>query len=168
VVRNGVNIPSIRLSWTTSPFYNFPTKTWNDNGSFSFSIGMSLDNFLPWSSAKAQIDALSDNIRAAEIELTETLRNRENRVSQNMRTIVGILQSLEAIKLNVELAQSTYAQYEDAYRRGAADYQRLRGAGDSLDQANHRLLQEQYNLVSAMLDLEKELNIPFGSLLKGE
>jgi outer membrane protein TolC len=83
-----------------------------------------------------------------------------------MRIIVGILQSLEAIELNVELAQSMYAQYEDAYRRGVTDYQSLRGAGDSLDQANNRLLQEQYNLVSAMLDLEKELNIPFGSLIQ--
>jgi outer membrane protein TolC len=163
-VRNGAYIPSLRLSWTSTPLYNFQTEKWNDNGSFSISLGLGIDNFLPWSSAKTQIDALNDNIRAAEIQLTETLRNRENRVSQNMRTIVRILESLEAIKLNVELAQSTYTQYEDAYRRGAADYQRLRNAGDSLEQAKNRLLQEQYNLVVALLDMEKELNIPFGTL----
>jgi outer membrane protein TolC len=70
------------------------------------------------------------------------------------------------MKLNVELAQSTYQMYEDSFRRGAVDYQRLRSAGDSLEQAKNRLLQEQYNLVSALLDLEKELNIPFGTLGK--
>jgi outer membrane protein TolC len=70
--------------------------------------------------------------------------------------------------LNVELAQTTYDMYEDSYRRGAADYQQLRGGRDSLEQAKNRLLQEQYNLISALLDLEKELNIPFGTLFIGE
>jgi outer membrane protein TolC len=74
------------------------------------------------------------------------------------------LESLEATKLNVELAESTYEMIADAYRRGAADFQRLRGAGDSLEMAKNRLLQEQFNLISALLDLERELNIPFGTL----
>ena len=55
--------------------------------------------------------------------------------------------------------------YEDAFKRGAADYQRLRNAGDSLEQAKNRLLQEQYNLITTLLDLEKELNIPFNTLI---
>jgi outer membrane protein TolC len=164
-IRNSAYIPSLRLSWSSTPLYNLQNANWNDNGSFSIGIGFNIDNFLPRSNAKTQIDTLNDSIRAAEIQLAETLRNRENRVSQNMRTIERILESLEAVKLNVELAQSTYTQYEDAYRRGAADYQRLRSAGDSLEQAKNRLLQEQYNLVSALLDLEKELNIPFGTLI---
>jgi hypothetical protein len=70
------------------------------------------------------------------------------------------------MKLNVELAQTTYELIEDAFLRGAADYQRLRGAGDSLALARNRLLQEQFNLVSVLLDLEKELNIPFETLSK--
>ena len=70
--------------------------------------------------------------------------------------------------LTVELSQSTYEIIEDAYSRGAADYQRLRNAGDSIGQARNQLLQEQYNLISALLDLENELNIPFGTLSKGE
>jgi outer membrane protein TolC len=76
------------------------------------------------------------------------------------------LESLEAMQLNVELAQTTYEMHEEAYRRGAMDYQRLRNAGDGLEQAKNRLLQEQYNLISTLLDLERELNIPFGTLMK--
>ena len=167
-VRNGAYIPSLRLSWSSTPLYNLQNEYWNDSGSFSISLGMNIDNFLPWSGAKTQIDAINDNIRAAEIQLTETLRDRENRVSQNKRTIERILESLEAMKLNVELAQSTYEMYEDAYRKGVADYQQLRSAGDSLEQAKNRLLSEQFNLISALLDLEKELNIPFGTLIRGE
>jgi len=165
-IRNSAYIPSLRLSWASTPMYTIQNKQWSDNGSFSISIGMSLDSYLPWSNAKTQIDTLNDNIRTAEIQLTEVIRNRENRINQNVRTIERIMESLEAMKLNVELAQSTYEMIEDSYRRGAADYQRLQGATDSLAQTKNRLLQEQYNLISALLDLEKELNIPFGTLSK--
>ena len=167
-IRNGAYFPSLRFSWTSTPLYNIRNEVWNDNGSFSISLGLNLDNFFPWSNAKTQVDNLNDGIRAAQIQLTDSLRNSENRVSQNLRTVERILESLEAIKLNVDLAQSTYEMYEDAYSRGAADYQQLRSAGDSLEQAKNRLLSEQYNLISAMLDLEKELNIPFGTLIRGE
>ena len=71
---------------------------------------------------------------------------------------------MEAMTLNVELAQMTYEMHEDAYKRGAMDYQRLLSSRDGLEQAKNRLLQEQFNLVSALLDLERELNIPFGTL----
>jgi outer membrane protein TolC len=163
-VRNGAYIPTLRLSWTSTPMYNLQNEYWLDSGSFSVTLGFNIDSFLPWSNARTQIQTLNDNIRSAEIQLTDTMRNRENRINQNIRTIERILESLEATKLNVELAQSTYQMIEDAFRRGAADYQRLRGAGDSLEQSRNRLLQEQYNLVSALLDLEKEMNVPFGTL----
>ena len=163
-VRNSAYIPSLRLSWTSTPMYNLEHGYWNDSGSFSISLGLSIDSFLPWSNAKTQIDALNDNIRATEIQLTESLRNRDNRINQNIKTIERILESLASMNLNVELAQHTYEMVEDAFKRGAADYQRLRNAGDGLEQAKNRLLSEQYNLAAALLDLEKELNIPFGTL----
>jgi len=163
-VRNSAYIPTLRLSWTSAPMYNLQNEYWLDSGSFSVTLGFNVDNFLPWSNVRTQIQTLNDNIRSAEMQLTDTVRNRENRINQHIRTIERILESLEAIKLNVELAQSTYQMIEDAFRRGAADYQRLRGAGDSLEQSRNRLLQEQYNLISALLDLEKEMNVPFGSL----
>lgn len=166
VIRNSVFVPSLRLAWASTPvFANTPAgRSWNDSGSFTVSLGMSLDSFLPWSNAKTQIDNINDGIRASQIQLNDTIRNKENRISQNIRTIEGILESLEAMKLNVELAQSTYEMIGDAFARGAVDFQRLRGAGDSLAMAQNRLLQEQFNLASALLDLERELNIPFGTL----
>ena len=167
-IRSNAYIPNLRLSWSSTPLYNIQNDKWSDNGSFSVSLGINIDNFLPWSTTKTQIDNLNDNIRSAQIQLSDTLRNRDNRINQNIRTIARILESLEAMALNVELAQSTYEMIEDAYSRGAADYQRLRSAGDSIGQARNQLLQEQYNLISTILDLEKEMNIPFGTLSKGE
>jgi len=166
-IRNSAYIPSLRMSWNSTPLYiDTPAgRSWNDTGgSFSVSLGWSLDSFLPWSNAKTQMDSLNDGIRATQIQLADTVRSRENRINQNIRTVERILESLEAMQLNVELARTTYEMIEDAYRRGAADFQRLRSAGDSLAQAENRLLQEEFNLISAILDLERELNIPFGTL----
>jgi outer membrane protein TolC len=156
-------LPSLNLSWRTNPLYSSNSKTWNDSGSFSVSLGIALDNFLPWSPAKTQIDSLDDSIRSSRLKLSETLRNREDRIEQYRRTIEKTLETIEALKLNVELARTAYNLYTDAYRKGAADYQQLRSAGDSLSQAENKVLQEQYNLISAILDLEKE-QAPSGAL----
>ena len=163
-IRNNAYIPNLRLSWSSTPLYNIPNELWSDNGSFSITLGINLDNFFPWSSAKTQIENLNNNIQSVQLQLTDSLRNQENRINNNVRIIERIVESLEATMLNVDLAQSTYVLYEEAYRMGAADFQQLRSAGDSLNQARNSLLQEQYNLISALLDLEKELNIPFGAL----
>ena len=162
--RNGAYLPSLSLSWKSSPLYNIDGNQWNDNGSFSLSLGFSLDNFLPWSAAKTRIDSLGDSIRSAEIQLSEAMRNRESSITQYRRTLEQTQETIAALTLNVELAETAYAMYEEAYRNGAADYQQLRDAGDSLREAQGRVREEQYNFISAILDLEKELGVPFGTI----
>jgi outer membrane protein TolC len=162
--RNGAYTPSLGLSWNSSPLYNIDGNQWSGNGSFSVTLGFSLDNFLPWSQAKTRIDSLGDSIRSAEIQLSEAMLDRESSIVQYRRTVEQTQETIAALTLNVELAQTTYAMYEEAYRNGAADYQQLRDAGDSLLQAQNQVRQEQYNLISAILDLEGELGVPFGSI----
>ncbi|MDR1175178.1 MAG: TolC family protein [Treponema sp.] len=152
-------IPSLRFSWDANPIYR--NESWNDSGSFSISLGIKIDNFLPWSAAKTQLDTFNDSIQSSRLQLAESLRNREDRIRQYERTINQTTETIEALALNVELAESTYAMYEEAYRQGAADYQSLRNAGDSLSRAKYQVQQEYYNLIAAVLDLEKELNIAF-------
>jgi outer membrane protein TolC len=76
------------------------------------------------------------------------------------------VESIEALSLNVDLARETYSMWEESYRQGSADLQQLRNAADSLSEAENRMQQEQYNLLAAILDLEKTLNVPFGTLTK--
>jgi outer membrane protein TolC len=163
--RNGAYVPVISLSWKSTPLYNTKGGKWNDSeGSFTVGLGFSLDNFLPWSAARTRIDSLNDSIRSAEIQLGETLRDRENRITQYRRTIEQAKENIAALRFNVELAQAAYTLYEEAYHSGAADYQSLRDADDSLLLARNRVQQERYNLISAILDLERELNVPFGTI----
>jgi outer membrane protein TolC len=161
--RNDAYTPSLRLSWNAAPLYS--ADQWNDStGALTIGLSFNLDGLLPWSAARTQIDSITDSIRSAEIRLSETTRDGESRIAQYRRTIEQTRETIAALRLNVELAQTAYAMYEEAYRNGATDYQKLRDAGDSLLQAQNRVSQEQYNLISAVLDLEKELNVPFGTI----
>jgi outer membrane protein TolC len=157
-------LPNLTLQW--NPSFQYGNNAWSEGGSSSFSISVSLnlDNFFPWSASKTKLESLDDSVRSSQMRLAETLRSREDRISQYRRTIEKTMESIAAAKLNVELAQSTYAMYEEAYRNGTADYQSLRNAADSSLQVENQLQQEQYNLISTILDLEKELNVPFGTL----
>ncbi|MDR2489798.1 MAG: TolC family protein [Spirochaetaceae bacterium] len=160
---HGAYIPSLQLSWSGAPVY--VNDEWHDNaGSFSIMLGVSLGNYLPWSASKSQLDGLNDTIKGAKLQLDEAKRSQLRRIAGHRRTIAKSRETIAALKLNVDLAESAYALYEDAYRKGAADYQRLRDASDSLLQAQNQVQQEQFNLVSALLDMEKELSLPFGSL----
>jgi outer membrane protein TolC len=153
-------IPGLRFSWNANPLYD--NEAWNDNaGSFSITLGINIDSFLPWSAAKTQMDALDDSIQSSQLQLAESLRNREDRIRQYERTIHQSRETIEVLALNVELAESTYEMYGEAYRQGAADYQSLRNAGDSLLQAKYQVQQEYYNFIAAVLDLDKELNRAF-------
>ena len=157
-------LPSLGLSWSGSPA--LADGVWADtSGSFTVSLRLSLDPFFPASAAKTKLAALDDTRRITAIQLEEAEAARNSRIAQLERSVEKSAGSLETLSLNVELAQQNYNMTAEAYRRGAADLQKLRAAADSLSQAGFRLQSERYNLIAATLDLEKELNIPFGTLL---
>jgi outer membrane protein TolC len=156
--------PVLNFAWSASPLYG--NDVWMDDpdSRFSITLSLGLDNFLPWSPAKEQIDSLRDSIAVRQSLLRETLINSRNTVRQLERNIAQSVETIETLVLNVTLAEETRQMYEEAYRKGTSDFQSLRSARDSLSFAQNRVLEERYNLAAAILELEKELDIPFGSL----
>jgi outer membrane protein TolC len=162
---NQAYIPALRLSWAGNPVY--AGGAWTDgSGAFSISLGVQIENFFPGSKAKNQIAALEDSLAVNRGLFAEALQNQDTQIRQSMRAMEQSLESIEALALNVDLARRTYAMWEESYRQGSEDLQRLRSAADSLSETENRMQQEQYNLLAAALDLEKALNVPFGTLLK--
>jgi outer membrane protein TolC len=159
----------LNLAWNASPLYRNTGNDWFDNnGQFSITLSMNMDNFFPWSPAKEHIDSLSDAIAEQRSLLQESTLNHENTVRILRRNIVQLEETIETLRLNVTLAQETGRMYEEAYRRGAADLQSLYSARDNVLMVENRLLSEQYNLAVAVLELEKELSLPFGTLMRLE
>jgi outer membrane protein TolC len=165
--RSHAYAPVLTLAWNALPLYD--NHEWTDsNGQFSLGLSFKLDNFLPGSPAREQIDALSDAIAMRQNLLQETITSSRNTVRQLERNIAQSFEIIETLGLNVTLAEETCKMYEEAYRGGAADLQSVYSARDNLSLAHNKLLSERYNLVSAILELQKESNVPFGNTLHHE
>ncbi len=162
VVQDTYRMPSLSLSYSKTPTY--ANDEWSDKGSFSATIGIQLDSFLPWSATQEKLDQYDDSIASLSNQIAEAKKESEGTLRQLRRSIEQSIGSIEALVLNVTLAEKSYAMYEEAYKKGASDLQNLRDAGDTLEEARLSVVKEQYTLTNAILDLEYELNVPFGSI----
>jgi len=79
--------------------------------------------------------------------------------------------SLEKTRLNtkaqeetVGLAEQSFRLTEEAYRAGLQDYFQVQNAEQSLRQARVQLLEQQFNYLNGLIDLEYSTGVPFGTL----
>jgi len=159
--------PTLNLSWGATPRYSeqFGVSEWRDlNSQFSISLSFRLDNYLPWSPAREQIDSFNDAIIRQQNLLSEVAINHQSTVQKLLRDISRSEETLETLRLNILLAEETLNMFEESYRSGAVDLQALNNTRDNLRAIQNRFLSEQFNLLSSILELERELNIPFGSI----
>jgi outer membrane protein TolC len=161
--------PTLNLTWNAAPLYINQSNEWRDsNGQFSISLSFKLDNYLPWSSAREQINKFDDAITRQQSLLTEASINHQNTVQKLLRDIGRSVETLDTINLNILLAEETLRLHEESFSRGAVDLQGLNNTRDNLRTVQNRLLSEQFNLLSSILELERELNVPFGSIVLAE
>ncbi len=153
-------LPTLALAYSAAPTY--ANDEWNDSGSFSATLSLKLDSFLPWSTTKETLDKYDDSIATYDSRIAEAQRSSEATIRSLKRSIEASLSKIDALVLNVTLAEKSYANYEEAYRRGTSDLQSLKDSGDALIEARASVLTERHALLDALLDLESELNLPFG------
>ena len=131
---------------------------WYDSGSLSLTLAWNITNMLPWSSNRQQAKDLKANI--AKLELTmETLReNQKMEVRKAVDTLNQAKQQIDAMGRNVTLAQRAYDATYRSYRNGMTELLDLRDAEESLNKAKLGLLNQKFNYISALMDLENTLN----------
>jgi len=158
--------PALSLAVSTEPVLTNPWSPgeWRDQGSVSLGLSLALDNFLPRSAARDNIARSDDTVRKLESQLEESQIETRTTIQSLTRTIDTAARTLEAQRLNVDLAQKTYDLTEDAYRKGVKDLLVLQSAAGDLESARVDVLSWSYQLITALLDLEYALDLPFGSL----
>lgn len=172
--------PTVSLAWTSAPAMadlfdensygpsGRPARNWQDGGSLSLSLSYSFDSLLPWSGAKETLLQGEDAVAKARSQVQEAKVAAELARQNAVRTIKQAAQSLATLELNVQLAQKTYELNQDAYNKGSKDLLALQSSEGDLDNARYKVLAQRYTLLSAILNLEYELNVPFGTLLGGK
>ena len=160
--------PTLSLSWNSAPRYNSLSSEWQDNGQFTISLSIRLDNYLPWSSAREQINALNDALARQHSLLGEAAINHQNNVERLLRDLSRSEDAINNLQLNVTLAEETLRMSEEAYARGTLDLQTLYSRRDNLAVVQNRLLTEHFTFLSTILELERELSLPFSSVAEGD
>ena len=164
--------PSLNLSWNnTSAFIKDPWKDswfnggdWMNTGAFLITFALRLHSLIPFSSDFQSIRNLEDQIRTANIGLAQMIYGTEIEIYSTVLSLERTQTNARAQEQTVALAQQAYRLTEQAYRAGLQDYFQVENAQQSLHQARVQLLEQQFNYLNSLIDLEYSIGVPFGTL----
>jgi len=174
-------LPSLSLSWNMTPFYFLKPKPetsinrTNPNASiinpeanvssqFTIMLGVRLHSLIPFSTDFQGIKNLDDQIRTANIGLAQMINGTEIEIYNTVLALERARISAETQAQTVALAEQSYSLTEQAYRAGLQDYFQVQNAEQSLRQARVQLLEQQFNYLNGLIDLEYSTGVPFGTL----
>jgi outer membrane protein len=161
-------LPLLTVDLYTTPEYFrwFSGGSYTDIGALTVGFSLPLDTFIPGSSAKTAIAEYDDLIRKLKNQHSETKISAGIAARSGLRSIQTAISSLAALDGNAALAQKTYDLTYEAYQKGYKALSDVTSAASTLDEAKNNVLSEAYTLMSAILDLEDALDIPFGTLAR--
>jgi outer membrane protein TolC len=160
--RRSVYSPSLSLSASYRP--SLSDASLSGSGSLSASLSLGLDDMLPWSDARLAVASAEDAVAKLDSQLADAKASAVSEAAALQRTIAKAARAIETGRLSESLAERTYALTEEAYRFGTEDLLSLQGAQDDLAEARLAISEDEYALITALLELEYALGEPFGSL----
>jgi outer membrane protein TolC len=172
--------PFLRLGWTLSSVFIkdpwsdswFDGNNWNSKGqaggSFSLTLGMSLNGLFDFTKEGQQRRDMEANLQIQNIKLAQMIRETELEIFTKINSLEKTRASAEVQQGAVDLAELSFKLTEEAYRAGLQDFQSVQNAALALDQAKLQLLTQHFNFLNDLIDLEYSLGVPFGTLSKWE
>ena len=132
---------------------------WFDNGNLSLTLAWNVTNMLPWSSNRQQAKDYRQNLAKLEISLEMLKENQKVEVRKAVDTLNQAKQQIENMERSVQLAQKAYDMQLRSYQSGTTELLDLRDSENSLNQAKLGQLNQKYQYISALMDLENTLNV---------
>lgn len=158
--------PSIALSQTYSPRLSSIEDSWTDtgnwtdsSGAFSVTVLFNIMEMFPFSSSGVKAADTRDQIEKLDLAFNQLADNAEIEVRDLVKKLDKSRAAITAMELNVSMAEKAFTLTEQAYRAGIKEYLDLKDAENMLVEARVGVLLEKFNYLSALLDLEKALNI---------
>jgi len=167
-------LPALTLSWNTQPvFIRDPWKdewsdkdNWQKSGALTISLGLRLHSLIPFSPDFQGIKNMDDQIRAANIGLAQLVQGTEIEIYNTILSLEKTRITTEAQTQTVDLAERAYRLTENAYRAGLQDLLQVQNAELELKQAKVSMLEQHFNYLNGLLDLEYAIGVPYGTLVK--
>lgn len=158
--------PALSASYTFGKVKNSGADDLSTQNSLSVGVTIPLDGYLPWSSSAVNIYSQKNSLEAAKLSLENTKTSLAVQTEKYLRNINLAVSQTASLKATVELAETAYEMTKTAYDYGKTDFLDLMSANDAVLDANVSLKNQAYSLISAILELEYLLGIPFGTIGK--
>jgi len=167
--------PSLTVGFSFDPTMNgpfendlFDPENWSQQrGALSFTIIQLLDPLLPSSKTRVALAGLNTQLVLAEQSLDMAIKNAELAITTTVRYLEKARTSIQSKEVNVKIAERTYNLALESYYAGGIDLLEVKDTEQELEQARIDLLQEKYNYLAGLLDLEYECNTPLKDLENG-
>jgi outer membrane protein TolC len=148
--RAGVSDP-FRADWGSAG-------SWNDSSTVGISLSLPLDGLIPGSSSRVKILEIDDSIEKNRIELVQKRELAEVEIETIVMRLKKSIRTSKALEQNVALAQKTYNLAENQYNAGVGGLMEVEDAYNALQEAKLGVLEERYNYLTGLFDLEYALN----------
>ena len=132
---------------------------WYDSGTFSVTLAWNLTNMLPWSSNRQKVKDTKQQVKQLELSIVTLKENQKVQVRKAVDTLHQAKEQIDAMGRNVTLAQRAYDMTARSYRNGTTELLDLRDAETSLNQAKLGHINQKFQYISALMDLENTLNV---------
>jgi outer membrane protein TolC len=159
--------PSFGISYSASTNFNqdftkdswSDPNNWNNSGTFNFSVKMPLDPYFPFSSTQVNMIQTQNNIQKNINDIKNTTLQKKANVSTDILTLKQIEDTINSLKINVDIAQKTYDMTQKLFDAGSKNYLDLQDAQNNLYDSQIKLINARYNYMTNYLDLKTLLNI---------
>jgi outer membrane protein TolC len=164
--------PNLILGWNWTPtFIGDPwaddwgnEDLWQKSGAFSITLQWKLNNLFPFTKEGQGLKDVDNQIKSAAINLAQLIRGTELEVYNTVLSLEKTQASIAARNQTVLLARESYESTERAYRAGLQDSNSVQNAAEALRQARMGVVQQQFNYLLGLIDLEYLTGVPFGTL----
>ena len=165
-----MNLKALNLrSYTPALILSYgwqPVGTWwtgdldfTDQGSLSITLMFNITNMLPWSANRQQAQDLKDNIAKLDLTMETLTENQKVQVRKAVDTLNQAREQINSMGRTVELAQRSYDMSMRSFNNGLMELMDVRDAQEQLNQAMLGQLNQKYNYICALMDLENTLNV---------
>ena len=142
----------------------FADNAWQQSsGMFRATLSYRLNGLLPLTKEAQSLQELDESREKLRIALAQSIRGMETEVDSIVLRLDKAQRTIDALQLNVELAQRAYTLAEEAYRSGAKDLLDVQNSELELRKARNEVLKEKFNYMTGLLDLEYAMGVPFGT-----
>jgi outer membrane protein TolC len=166
------NTPYLRFDWNLSPTFGadpfkdnwFKKDNWSDRGTFSITVGISLNSLFPFTKEGQAVKDIDNQIKAAANGINQMIRGTELEIYNTLLSLEQVQVTVEAQSRTVAMAEQSYKLTDEAYRAGLQDLLQVQNAELQLRQARLEILKQEFTYRNGLIDLEYAMGLPFGTL----